>query len=72
MATEHPNIPIHVSGDLRLVRLEDIPEPLRGAFQSWLVGQTVPILPGYGDVAYLWDWTRWLELGMPGSDGKRI
>lgn len=52
------DVPVHVEGDgPPFVRLADIPEPARTAFDRWMEGATVPAR----DSAYVWDWKRFCE-----------
>jgi len=46
---------------VRFINLEDIPEPYREKFSAWLVGQGVPKIEGFADVAYVWDWQEWIS-----------
>ncbi|WP_270956532.1 hypothetical protein [Burkholderia pseudomallei] len=43
------------------VRLADIPEPHRTAFDQALTGSAVPVLEGEGDLAYAWDFADWVR-----------
>lgn len=52
------DVPVRTEGDgTPVVRLVDIPEPARTAFDRRLQGATVPS----PDSAYAWDWTRFVE-----------
>lgn len=52
------DVPVRTDGDgTPVVRLVDIPEPARTAFDRRLQGATVPS----PDSAYGWDWTRFVE-----------
>lgn len=54
-------VPIHVDGNLTYVRMCEIPEPARSAFERRMRGSTVPVIPGAGDCAYSWDWLDFIE-----------
>jgi hypothetical protein len=43
------------------VRLADIPEPHRSAFDWALTGSAVPVIEGEGDLAYVWDFEAWVR-----------
>ncbi|ONC30064.1 hypothetical protein AQ915_20640 [Burkholderia pseudomallei] len=43
------------------VRLADIPEPHRTAFDRALTGSACPVIEGEGDLAYAWDFTDWMR-----------
>ncbi|KHK60178.1 hypothetical protein PI86_03990 [Burkholderia sp. A9] len=43
------------------VRLADIPEPHRTAFDRALTGSAVSVLDGEGDFAYAWDFADWVS-----------
>lgn len=54
-------VPIHERNGRRyFVALDDIPEPWRGQFRSALFGSQCPVINGYGDCAYAWDWQDWV------------
>lgn len=48
------------SGDIRYVRVRDIPEPAQSAFRRRMVGATAPAIDGDRDVAYMSDWEDFL------------
>lgn len=54
-------VPIHESGRLRYVRVDDIPEPARSAFERSMSHSTVPVIPGEERCAYIWDWTDFVN-----------
>lgn len=49
-------VPIHAYGNLTYVRMREIQEPARSAFERRMRWSTVPVIPGEGDCAYSWDW----------------
>jgi len=53
-------IPVYEDGDTRYVKLSDIPEPARSAFESRLLGSTCPVIDGIADAAYAHDWQDFL------------
>lgn len=44
------------------VRMDDIPEPARSAFDRRMTGSTVPAITGETDCVYAEDWLRFIEL----------
>jgi len=56
-------VPIHTDGNLPYVRMCDIPEPARSAFERRMRWSTVPVIPGKGDCAYSWDWQAFIGGG---------
>jgi hypothetical protein len=56
-------VPMHHDGSVAYVRLSDIPEPARSAFERRMRGSTVPVIPGEGDCAYSWDWLGFISGG---------
>jgi hypothetical protein len=56
-------VPIHADGDITYVRMCEIPEPARSAFERRMRGSTVPVIPGEGDCAYSWDWRDFIGGG---------
>lgn len=54
-------VPIYTDGDLPYVRMCEIPEPARSAFERRMRWSTVPVIPGKGDCAYSWDWLDFIE-----------
>lgn len=56
-------VPIHAYGNLQYVRMCEIPEPARSAFDRRMRWSTVPVIPGDGDCAYSWHWQAFLSGG---------
>lgn len=57
-------VPIHTDSDtgLQYVRMGDIPEPARTAFDRRMQGSTAPVIFGETDCVYAEDWLRFIEL----------
>lgn len=57
-------VPVHTDADtgLQYVRIEDIPEPAKTAFDRRMQGSTAPVMPGEMDCIYAHDWLRFIEL----------
>lgn len=55
------SVPIHVYGDLSYVRMREVPEPARSAFERRMQGAASPVIPGDGDCVYSWDWQDFIE-----------
>jgi len=56
-------VPIHADCDLTYVRMCEIPEPARSAFERHMRWSTVPVISGQGDCAYSWDWQAFIGRG---------
>lgn len=57
-------VPIHTDSDtgLQYVRMGDIPEPARTAFDRRMQGSTAPVISGETNCVYADDWLRFIEL----------
>jgi hypothetical protein len=53
-------IPIRRDKDLPFVCMRDIPEPARSVFEERMHHSTRPVVPGYFDAVYVWDWLDFL------------
>lgn len=58
-------VPVHTDAEsgIRYVRMADISEPARAAFDRRMLGATVPAIPGEKDCVYAWDWESFISLG---------
>jgi hypothetical protein len=60
--------PVHTNTYGReYVDLSDMSEHARECFRAWLFGQTVPVIDGVEEAAYLHDYLRWRQ-GLPAND----
>lgn len=57
------NVPIYKDGTVSYVRMSEIPEPARSAFERRMCWSTVPVVPSEGDCAYSWDWLGFISGG---------
>lgn len=57
-------VPIHADGNVTFVRMCEIPEPARSAFERRMRGATSPVIPGEGDCVYSWDWLGFIGGGL--------
>lgn len=48
------------------VLISEIPEIYKDEFVKWLYISTCPIIPGYDDAIYSWDYERWYNLKTEG------
>lgn len=54
------DVPVRSDEGLSFVCMRDIPEPARSAFERRMRGSGVPVIPGYPDAVYSWDWLNFL------------
>lgn len=57
------SVPVHHDGSVAYVRMSEIPEPARSAFDRRMLGATVPAIPGEKDCVYAWDWESFISPG---------
>lgn len=55
------NIKIRQYETIRFINVLDIYQPERDAFCEFMIGQGIPIIPGFEDAVFAWDWERWKE-----------
>ena len=55
------NVPVRFDGRLTYVCLGDIPEPARSVFGERMAGSGRPVIPGFLDAVYAWDWADFLN-----------
>jgi len=66
-------VPVHeYNGRPFFIRVVDIPDPWRAPFLKTLVGSQCPAFEGEGDLAYAWDWERWVNGRLCAAIGSRI
>lgn len=54
-------VPIHSDGACAYVRMSEIPEPARSAFEHRMRGAAVPVVEGESDCVYAWNWRYFIE-----------
>jgi len=54
------DVPIRRHEDLSFICMRDIPEPARSVFEERMNHSTCPVVPGYFDAVYVWDWLEFL------------
>jgi hypothetical protein len=57
------DVPIHRQGSLSFVCTRDIPEPARSVFEERMKYSACPVIPGFPDAVYSWDWSDFLAGG---------
>lgn len=55
------DIPVRQEDRLNYVRMRDIPEPTRTAFQQRMAHSTCPVIEDAADAVYAWDWQDFLN-----------
>lgn len=55
------SVPVHKGETCSYVRMSEIPEPARSAFEHRMRGATVPVIAGEPDCVYAWDWQDFIE-----------
>ena len=59
-APKELNVPVRRQDDVSFVCTRDIPQPARSVFEKRMWHSTRPVVPGYPDAAYAWDWLDFL------------
>ena len=55
------SVPVYEYQGLRFfICVADIPDPWRAQFLKALFSSQCPAFEGEGDLAYVWDWERWV------------
>ncbi|MFZ6774827.1 hypothetical protein ACO0LB_19160 [Undibacterium sp. SXout7W] len=55
-------VPVHeYNGRPFFVRISEIPEPWQTQFSSYLASSQCPMIEGERNLAYVWDWERWVH-----------
>ncbi|GAC1569448.1 MAG: hypothetical protein NVS3B3_23840 [Aquirhabdus sp.] len=55
------SVPVHeYKGRPFFIRVADIPDPWRTQFWKDITPCQCPAFEGEGDLAYVWDWERWV------------
>lgn len=71
METNDLGVPVHIWHyglvSLSYVRISEIPEGERAAFDRWMSGQTCPLIEEAPDAVYEWDYRKWKYLVMKGK-----
>lgn len=47
--------------------IDELPEEQRAPLRKWLIGQTMPVVPGKGDCCFSWDYERFLKYWKKGQ-----
>ena len=63
-------VPVHEYNGLpSFFRIAEIPEPWSAQFLKAIVGGQCPAFAGEEDLAYVWNWTHWVNGNGPGRIG---
>lgn len=65
------SVPVHHDGSVAYVRMSEIPEPARSAFERRMQGATQPVIAGELDVVYAWDWLDFISAGRGQGTSRR-
>lgn len=51
--------PVYTTNDFAYIKCAEIgDEQVRGDFEKWMIGKTIPLLDGDKNLAYAHDWAR--------------
>lgn len=59
-APKELKVPVRRQDGLSFICTRDIPEPARSVFEKRMWHSTRPVVPGYPDAVYVWDWLDFL------------
>jgi hypothetical protein len=59
-APQELDVPIRRHGNLSFVCMRDIPEPARSVFEERMKYSACPVIPGFSDAVYSWDWLHFV------------